>query len=234
MPEPISVVEGERFGLSSMRIIDLFPESPGPEIVAVHGHPLHSPNLLRICDLSGRVLYQVWHDGLIGRWVWLARHRLMVCTGLNSENDWRGRGFPGVRQAIYPLVVFALRPEAGAVHDAWIRTPGGRGTVEPVWYKAIQPPEAVDALHAALVGMHQWLEVSPMVTSDEADDFITGIGVDPHRLNFVVDAAGRVTRRECTLSYEDLRRSVPALPPIEALNLVELPPLLVDPRRPPR
>ncbi len=233
MPVPISVVDGDRYGLASVRLLDIFPDLPGDEIVAVHGHKLYSPNVLRVYDLAGRILYQVWHDGWIGSWIWLPRDGLIVCTGLNSENNWKGRGFPDIANAIYPMTVFALRPRPGDVHQAYIHTPGGLGTVEPIWYKAFQPPHTVDSLHAARRGLLHGIELSRMVLPEEAEEFTVWLGVNPLRLSFVLDTAGRVRSAVGSLPYEQRRGTTPELPPAEAFRLDDLPPLLIDPRSPP-
>ncbi|MDY7108053.1 MAG: serine/threonine-protein kinase, partial [Planctomycetota bacterium] len=59
MPPPISHVEGEDFRTSSALVEDIFPDSPGDEIVVVHAHMPHSAYAIRIhaTDEDGTLLY---------------------------------------------------------------------------------------------------------------------------------------------------------------------------------
>jgi hypothetical protein len=144
MPQPISHVEGERFGIHRVLLADVFAESPGPEIIAAHQHYPHSAAALRVYALNGEVLYEVWHDGEFAGLVWLPGDRLIVVAGLNSEATWAERGRPDLRGVARPHVVLAVRPQYRSLHREWIRSPGGLGTFDPVWYRCVMPPIATE------------------------------------------------------------------------------------------
>lgn len=142
MPPPISDVEEGLFRIRWVQTIDIFPDaqSPGPEIVALHRYQPYSPTAIRIYDVRGEVLWQVWHDGHLNNAYWLTESKQLVLCGVNSECTWADRGHPEVKYRPYPFVVFAVRPEFGRIHQEWIHTAGGKGTYEPEWYRCLLPP----------------------------------------------------------------------------------------------
>jgi len=125
------------FAIENAIAADVFPDLDGLEIVALHRLTEFSQVAVRVYSLSGRLLYEAWHDGAIEGLVWLDEAGLLVVSGLNSEERLDQMGFDVAGTlASYPAVVFALRPEvgrtacgdfvvaAGAVHDptlAWYR-----------------------------------------------------------------------------------------------------------------
>jgi len=84
---------GEQFTINICQIENVFPdhEHPGDEIVAVFGS-IKSQRLIRIYDMSGSLLYQVWHDGAVGRPKWMSDARLLVFTGDNHQNAYDEQG----------------------------------------------------------------------------------------------------------------------------------------------
>lgn len=233
MPEPISVVEGSVFGLGPVLIEDIFPEIPGNEIVTIHGHTVYSPNLIRIYDLSGRILYQVWHDGQISQCLWIRETGLLVLTGLNSENNWNGRGYSTLVEPRYPLIVLGIHPEVGQVHDEWIHTPGGLGTIEPVFYKCLLPLRQLQEL-AALEGLFLRVGRTVIMRQREAGQFTVALnaGEQGSWLAFLLDSQGNQLAVTATITYQRLRATQPGLPDSSEFYLGDLPPLLIDPRHP--
>jgi serine/threonine protein kinase len=143
VPEPISTIEGDYHQLSWASVEGVFSESPSPEIVAVHRHSPHSANLIRVYSLEvgepGKILYEVWHDGHIFDALWHETQHLLFLCGLNSEGSWRDRGVDDPSLQHPPFVILALRPEAGKIHREWIKTPGGGGRFEALWYRGVLP-----------------------------------------------------------------------------------------------
>ena len=123
--------------------IDVFPESPGNEIVTVFHHVTWAPCMVRILDARGSVLFEAWHNGWITGTAWLSGPKILVLSGVNSEVKWFGRGVSGATRP-YPAVVFAIRPQLGR-RAGWISTPDVPGDLDHEWYKCVLPANALDA-----------------------------------------------------------------------------------------
>ncbi len=233
MPQPISRAEGGLFKLNWAKTVEVFEESPGPEIVAVHGHPLYSPNVIRIYGLDGTVLYQVWHDGVLGDGIWIPERRLLVLAGLNSENNWRGRGVDPGGPDVYPHVLLGVKVRPGEVHDAWIRTPGGLGTVEPLWYRCLLPQPAVATLCSSGEVRTVLKRHAGYVPSGDDSTFLYQIwpGETSLWLEFLLDEHGRVIGGEPGETYRQARAALD-LPDGNVFYFGDLPPLLVNPLDP--
>ncbi len=50
---------GQQFGAQFSKLVDVFPEYPGPEIVVVFKHGPYSAGVIRIYDLTGELLFQL-------------------------------------------------------------------------------------------------------------------------------------------------------------------------------
>ena len=233
MPDPISRVEGEWFGLSFATAADIFTERPGIEVLTVDGHTVFSPNVIRIWSIDGELLYQVWHDGGLGEPRWISQWGQIVVAGLNSENNWAGRGFDGAVRQPYPMIVMGLKPQLGRTEPEWIRTPGGLGTRVPEWYRALQPPQVIEqfARFGLALDVYQ-------VSADQAATAPTLCSVDVHGaregawMRYFIDEKGRVVSRVTTAMFETSRIER-GLPAAEDLILGDLLPLVIDPRNPP-
>jgi hypothetical protein len=116
---------------------DVFDDSdhPGPEIVAAFVAGPGSACVVRIYDLTGDVLYQVWHRGTISGVYWMWRAKMLVFAGRHDDPAHAVRD----AQLGHPMVIFGLRPEAGTIHDAYVRSGSGAGSVEPEWFKYLCP-----------------------------------------------------------------------------------------------
>ena len=131
--------EGDQFGVNWAFVANIFQDRPGAEIVVVFYHSPFSPRVLRIYDLEGELLYQVWHDGTVTPGSWLREEGLMILAGDNKEATWPERGVDDVQG--YPTVVFALRPRVGHIIRSWMPTsPPFDESSTVVWYKCLLPP----------------------------------------------------------------------------------------------
>ncbi len=139
---------GTQFGISYGRIANVFPglDHPGEEVVVIF-HNEFSQRIIRIYDLDGTLLYQVWHEGSVGQPYWMSGARLLVFAGDNALRNWDGRGNL-LKDALNPLVVFALRPEPAHINDTnFLNDPdflphvSGDDPESPIWYKYLSQGE---------------------------------------------------------------------------------------------
>ncbi len=146
MPQPPGrQYSADMFYVCFGAVIDVFPETPEPEIVvAFQVHP-HTQCILRIYDLSGRLEYEIWHDGNPTSCHWLSRPGLLVFAGINGSRSWSELGYSGLSDPVFgarvdhehPKVVFAVRPRVGAVSHGFLRTTPGVERLDPAWYFAV-------------------------------------------------------------------------------------------------
>jgi serine/threonine protein kinase len=133
----------ERFGVHAGLVADVFPELPGDEVVVAHKHANTTHTAIRVYDLSGSVLYQVWVDCEVLSFYWMSAPHLLVVAGGNGERPWEERGVYGTGNS-HPKVVFALRPEQGfRTTDYVAQEPADReradARLRPQWYKCLLP-----------------------------------------------------------------------------------------------
>jgi hypothetical protein len=139
---------GEEFGVDMIfGPFDIFPDAPGQELVVLYSHDF-SRRAVRIYDLAGRILYQVWHDGGITSFYWLSEAKVLVCASEDARKYWRDLGFPsapldlGPTIGRYPLVVFAIRPQIVEKIEPTILDPTpGNGPHDAVWFKYLLPAD---------------------------------------------------------------------------------------------
>lgn len=132
--------KAHEFVPSFAAIADVFPEHPGVEIIAGFVRQAYSQCVIRIYDLRGEVLYELWHDGPVNSCYWMQDAKQLVFTGANAEVEWENRGYPGLEIA-HPWVVFAVRPRYRELVHALLRTEAGDSPCDPAWYKCLWPPE---------------------------------------------------------------------------------------------
>ncbi len=126
------------YAASNAILADIFPERPGPEIVATFTQS-NQPAALRVYNLNGEVLYEFWHHGSIGDLAWLSVPRQIVVYGSNNEATWSQLGLEGPKDIHQPTALFAMRPELG-VRLGVINGPHKSADAEPAWYRYFWPP----------------------------------------------------------------------------------------------
>ncbi len=215
---------------------DVFPERPGKEIIVTHGHMTYSPRAIRVYDLSGNVLYQVWHDGSLSECYWMERARQLVFLGLNCEVPWEERGHIGIK-APHPTVVFALQLHLDDILQDFLRTEPGESSLHPVWYKCLFPAESFgdpdSGFYAALV--------SPVFGPLGSSVRLTLTSrLDPQaRLGWEIDEFGEEIPDTLGPNYNYRRnQQSPAgdrdnLPDLNSFQLAPLPPISSGQRIPP-
>ncbi len=152
MEHPPSVVAyGPETSLSATKFLaaDFFPESPGIELAYSQGLSPHSAQAIRIVNLRGDLLYEVWHDGAIDSFRWLEGPRKLLVSAVNSagvDGGWAMRGHPELA-GDWPAVVFCLEPKLGYRNsEQWVVEPGRAGEATLMWYRWLGPAEALVAL----------------------------------------------------------------------------------------
>lgn len=228
MPTPISMNKGDSFAVWWVQTREVFAESPGEEIIAYHRLNTFSATCVRVYALDGRVLFEVWHDGVPDDMYWMARSGLLILCGFNSEGLWVQRSYVGESLATRPIVVFALKPEFGKRHHEWIRTPGGGGTFEPEWYQCLLPPDPVERLWDSDRRM-TLLRPSHETARPDLVHWLFLLASEGAQLYLTIDSHGQIVDRFTSDGY---RAAGNALPDPATLYLAPLPPLLPDENAP--
>jgi hypothetical protein len=148
MPPMITSAKRQDFMFVWAKCEDVFPDLPGVELIAIHRHFRYSPTCLRVYDLAGQVLFEIWHDGNLTSAHWMSESSLLVATGVNSELRWDQRGQPLSTADCHPLIILAARPVYGQRIRRPIQPTFGSMPDAVVWYRCLLPYE----LHARLFG----------------------------------------------------------------------------------
>jgi hypothetical protein len=129
------------FSVSDAWLFDVFPEAahPGKEIVVVYSC-IWCDRLIRIYDLGGTVLYQVWLKGSLATCYWMRDAGLLVFAGLDGVGYWADRGYPEL-QEVRPFVLFAIKPAPWQTEARWLNYPEGHRDRDVAWYRCLFPPD---------------------------------------------------------------------------------------------
>lgn len=165
------------FGIELAAVVEVFEDSPGEEVLVVYGHFRSSQRAIRLYDLGGKLLYQVWHDGAIQEFTWLQGARLLVFLGQNSEVQLAERGITLSGEEKL-RVAFAIRPELDQIHSAFLDTDGSHGRVAPAWYKGLLPCSDLDQVH-------EWYINPQGPESNRGRAFRLGVALDEGRISVV-------------------------------------------------
>ena len=133
---------------------------------------------------------------------------------------WEERGVQGIA-ATYPLVVFAIRPELGRRHRAYIRSAPGLGSPETVWYKCILPARASDKLQPPSLPL---IKVAKFRDGNHFSMKMRYLADPGAGFDWIVNAAGEVVSAE---RNDDYTRNL-ELPRLETFRLGPLPPVVTD------
>ena len=126
--------ESELFRRYCPRVVavaDVFPESPGDEVICVFSSR-KSQCALCIFDSDRKLLYRVWQDGGIGSIFWMAEAGLIIAGGGDEHIK------TAATNVAYAPIVMAIKPRLDFRSREYLtRTPSG-GLLDPVWYKYLQ------------------------------------------------------------------------------------------------
>ena len=209
---------GQEFGVHFSKSVDVFPEYPGPEIVVAFKHGPYSAGVIRIYDLEGELLFQLWQDGGVNSSYWMSDAKLLVFSGLDARAYWDERGFPEV-QAAHPSVVFGVKPRAGYIAHEWI-APTGPDDEIVSWYKCILPPEASDFFGLRILSR-------PLASDDPGRHVRLHLPIremDGAGINWLIDEHGKEVPDVRVLT-DRYKRSMDQLPPPKKFYLGDLPPI---------
>ena len=200
-PEWVAVEQGEQIAPPFLQtpglelapgaaiIADVFPdeEHPGKEIVCTFNQHV-APSVMIVYDLSGTVLFQAWHRGMLGAPYWIPDAGLIVFHGLDNRFRVLREDDTAELEGLYPRVVGAVMPR-----------PGGRLGV--LNRENLTQPEAE---------WYLWLHIDPgaQVCWGSFRFAQTRVGVDAHRsveliltcpdetgLSWIFNADGSVGKR---------------------------------------
>lgn len=200
-------MEDRPFGVSRFQLADVFPESPGDEIIVVQEQDGTSPNAIRIFDLKGTLLFETWHLGHIMSVFWWDEAHLLICSGdRHGRKDIEEHGYPDPPP--YPRVVFAIRPIMG-MHTGWINElawqPEWQGTRTQetkqvvVWYETLTP-----LAYAKDFGPRRLS--TPVTTLSGTPELRVGFDSGPSgSFDLLLGTAGEVQNFQCSDEFRQAR-----------------------------
>ena len=211
---------GEQFSVQWCMMADIFPERSGDEIVVTYKHGPYSAGVIRIYDLTGELLFQLWQDGGVSSSpYWMSDAELLVFSCLDARAYWDERGFPEVQEA-HPMVVFGVKPRAGHIAREWMTTTGQADEIVP-WYKCILPPESSDDFSGGRL-------VPPAASEEPGRNVrLTLMFAEAENaiMSWLIDENG-VEQREMRVINDPYKRAGDTLPPPEKFYLGDLPPIV--------
>ncbi len=196
-------------------------DHPGSEVIVCYQHGPGSACAVRIYDLSGELLYQIWHDGALSRGYWMTGPGRLVLQGTNSEAPWSDRGYSDVQG--FPLVVLAVEPKIGHIAEASTTTTPGGDTETLAWYKCLWPPPP----SADVFGSNPFPLTAPYPGEDPARFVrfnVTLKGNPRARLSWLLDQAG--TAVPGTRATTDGWKLDTTAPDPDIFSLADLPPIV--------
>jgi len=132
---------------------DVFPQIEGKELVVVHGLGPYSQRALRVYDLEGKLLYQLWQDGGIKSFSWFPERRRLICLGMDEAEKQHAMEILEARDPVY--IVFAIEPKLGVISNEFMTPAQCGGPNDPVWYRYLWPPRYQSEYRAELSGPAQ-------------------------------------------------------------------------------
>lgn len=139
---PLELLNKNRHGsdcrVRAILAADVFPEIEGDELIVSQWMGPFSQNAIRIHDLRGQLLYQVWQDGGVCSFRWLADSQRLICFGLDEAVKTRANhefdtSIPGA------FAFFAIEPKLGVISNH-IMDPNHRGEpADAIWYHYLLP-----------------------------------------------------------------------------------------------
>jgi len=201
---------GANFDFFRAWLFDVFTDetSPGDEVVAAFVARGYSQLIIRVYDLGGEVLYEVWHDGVLSDAYWSAEARQLVFVGETAVRGylWELGWSAETGERCYPVVVFAIQPKYGARLNGLLSATPGPGALDPLWLRCVYPSSPI----------RQLTVTAPF---DKRGKAIVHVSVEPQpdiKLGWNLDAGGNVVgdkvvpdgyKQNQALAMDDPRRS---------------------------
>ena len=134
---------------------EIFPESPGREIIIRWAHHPSFACMIAIYSFDGTLLYHRWHRGHIEQVHWMSDERLLIFAGFRNDrwldeihnDDAKLRDYRPAR------VAFALRPELNAGHDDLPIWQDGDVAPGVLWYSYVAPIKVSGAMPYVETGL---------------------------------------------------------------------------------
>lgn len=218
------------FGVRAYLIADVFPgeASPGEEIIVSFNNS-RSQQPIRIYNLRGDLLFQVWQNGGVSSFHWMSGAGLLACAGGDEryKDIAENHGHRALRGCTFAPCVFAVRPELHTVSNDYLSLYPPKAPVawchwfDPASSERLQIAPTVDGLVGA--------SDPRLFMSLNAAFHLASGGMEPHlgSVMCILDAAGKEvgTRREAD-TYSRNRKSM-QVPPLEFFQLSNEPPTRV-------
>jgi hypothetical protein len=205
-----------------VNVADVFEETHGPELIAVFTLGEFSQQCLRIYDLRGNRLFQIWQDGGITDTLWLSESGLLVCTGLDETAKDRLRTTHELKEPLAP-VVFAVCPRRGVSTVDYITMERADDPVNARWYRFLSVISTADRRVTLKLSRPHW--GGSRATVDLLAQFV--VGNSTGGVHFVLDEGGNELPdgRMIDDAYRALRTAFPALvPDAGEIRLQDAPP----------
>jgi hypothetical protein len=129
---------------------DVFPQIEGKELVVMHGLGPYSQRALRVYDLEGNLLYQLWQDGGIVSFSWFPERRRLICLAMDEAE--KQHAMEILRAPALFYAVFAVEPKLGVISNEFMIPAQRGGPNDPVWYHYLSPPRYQFEYQAELRG----------------------------------------------------------------------------------
>ena len=201
------------FEFAFTRLADVFPASPGDELIVILCFRPYSQMLIRVFDLAGALRYEAWHDGVISSLTWLSSPGLLVLAGVEGQY---GLGQRYQRSEVgatsYAPCVLALRPLDGRRESRqWVVRDGARLDPTLAWYQVLGPTEGLIPLGGCFAELRSDLgrhssdsHLHVQFSFSRAGENVLAYERMP-RLHFIVDRDGREVSRYADDCYLGLQ-----------------------------
>ncbi len=112
----------------------------------------------------------------------MAKAGILVFVALNQDDRWKNYGYEDVQHE--PIVMFALRPELGAITTDFVRSKPQEATATLVWYRWLTPPRLSDLLRNVELR-------TPLGTYDPRNSVLLAVDIQQTSgFSWIIDASG--------------------------------------------
>jgi len=192
LPKNISDLgyQADEFAPGIVMVEDFFPEkNAGSEVLTVHKHDTYSHCVIRIYDINGRTLYEVWHDGTVGECRWDEKSRLLLCNGLHGVESWADFGRAVEKNDLW--VICAIRLVFNARYQKLLRPLPSDGDPSAKWYRYLDSPNIIrGAVKSVILSLLPPLHPRRGHIAELSLQFLDATGTNLGFLSWAIDAEG--------------------------------------------